>query len=568
MADFFTQENIFLLIGGLGIFLYGIKLMGDSLKELAGENLKVLINKYTTNKYMAILTGVFATVLIQSSSGTTALTISLVRAGLMDLGQAIGVIMGSNIGTTVTAFLLGLSIKDYALLIIFIGALIYMFSHKKKKNLIGRIVFGFGLLFYGMTLMETPLKALSDTPQFTVLMRDVAQNPLLGILIGALLTMIVQSSSATIGILQGLYLTGAVPFSIAFSILLGDNIGTTVTSWLASIGGSRDSQRAALAHLLFNIFGSVLFFTLMFGFGFIDHFQTFIASITDNKVLQIAFTHFLFNVTVTLLLVGFIKQFEALVKKIIPRSSKEMNIDLKDMVLENGLIETAPVMALEQVENNLTYFAEILISQIENARDYINTADDKYKSHVHQLEVATNSMDKQLQIFLRDLSLSNIDEVSSRRALGYLYSTSDFESIGDLAVNVVTKIEPIHESKNKLTKEAKIELTKMLELNIDALNNLIDLFKSHDDYLCGIILEKEKQLDILERKYTKRHLSRVKEKECQGKIQSIYIDILSDIERMGDHLEDVVNNYLNTDNILDEEDIVDVQKIVEEVKED
>ena len=553
MDMFFTQDNVFALLGGMGLFLFGIKLMGDSLKNLAGDSLRDLINKYTSNKFAAVFTGALATVAIQSSSGTSALTISLVRAGLMDLTQAIGVIMGANIGTTVTAFLLGLAIKDYALIFIFVGALIYMFSTVKKKSLIGQIIFGFGMLFFGMSVMDSPLKELAATPEFSGLMEQVAQTPLLGVLIGTVLTMLVQSSSATIGILQALYLQG-MGFPIAFAILLGDNIGTTITSLLASIGGSRDSKRAALSHVVFNLFGTVIFFVVMFGFNGIEIYEQIIFKVTDNLPLQIAYSHLFFNFVVTAVLIWFIGSIEKIVRKLVPLADDEVKVNLKDQFLDETLINTSPSMALVQGEKAVIEMTKLVEQQLISARAYVKTDEKKNYVQVEQLEVGVNSIDKRLKVFFRDLGAAELSDSEMMKINAYMYSINDLERIADLSVNVVVKYKMFLEDKENLSNEAKEEIVKMLDISVSIVKDIIKLYETGEFVIAGKIFEKEKHLDKLERKYYKLHLNRVKANICRGKLSISYVDLLSDIERMGDHGQNIAEYYTNTNQVLSEEE--------------
>lgn len=572
-TGFFTQENIFTLMGGLGVFLFGIKLMGDSLKAFAGDNLREIIKRFTTNKFAAVLTGTLATVAIQSSSGTTALTISLVRAGLMELSQAIGVIMGANIGTTITAFLAGLSIKEYALPIAFVGALIFMFAHKRKASLLGQIIFGFGMLFYGMVLMENPLSALSQTEGFHRTMETVATNPLLGILIGALLTMIVQSSSATIVVLQGLFAAGAVTYPIAFSILLGDNIGTTITSLLASIGGSKDSQRAAISHVSFNLFGTTLFFLIMFPLGGIHILQSIVEFLTYGFVdtttqmyMQIAFSHLIFNVTITAILIWFIPQIEQFVKFVIPMGANEKKINLNEHFLDETLVETSPTMALHQAELAVFDLSKVVLMQLENTLEYVETKQEKAYTSVDQLEIGVNALDKKLKLYLRDLQKAELDVNSSLRLNAYMYIINDLERVGDLSVDVCNKIKSFIDEKEHLSTTAQIEVEKMIKVVISAHKNAIDLIENDNPVLAGKILEKEKHLDRMERKYYKEHLIRVGEKRCTGKLSISYIDLISDIERMGDHLQNIAEYATNTEGILtNDESEFDLSDLLEEV---
>ncbi len=550
MEAFLTKENIFLLAGGLGLFLYGIKLMGESLKALAGDGLRDLIDKYTANKYVAVLVGIVVTIAIQSSSGTTSLVISLVRAGLMSLTQSIGIIMGANIGTTVTAFLLGLSIKSIALPIICIGAFTFMFAQRRKTTLIGQITFGFGLLFYGMSIMEIPLKSLSATPEFEQVMISVASTPFLGILIGAVLTFLVQSSSATIGILQGLYFTGAVSFPIAFAILIGDNIGTTITSMLSALGGSRDSKRAALSHVILNVVGAIMFFIPMYTFGFIDQYYLLVSGITDNLPLQIAFSHFFFNITVTGFLILFIKQIESIVRFLVPRGSDEVEFDFQEQFLDEGLIHESPALALVQGENAFISMLKLVNNQVGHAYEYVDTRNKGSFAHVEQIEVGVNIIDKKLKIFLRDIAVEDIDILSSERLNCLMYSTNDIERIGDLSINIVGKIKILVEENEKISVVAKQEIMGMLDVSKKITNELVNLFENNDGNAAVEIYRLEKILDKMERKYYKLHLSRVKEGSCTGKYIISYVDLLSDIERIGDHAENIANYYTNVNEVL------------------
>ncbi len=557
------QEKIFFLIGGLGIFLYGIKLMGDSLKAYAGDDLREIINRYTSNPFKGVLVGIMSTVAIQSSSGTTALTISLVRAGLMDLRQAVGVIMGANIGTTVTAFLLGLKIKDYALPIMFVGALIYMFTSNRKKSLIGQIIFGFGALFFGMALMEMPLKELAQTPGFEDMMLSVGSNPLLGVLIGAGLTMLVQSSSATIGILQSLYAAGAFTFPVATAILLGDNIGTTITSLLASMGGSRDSKRAALSHVIFNIFGSVLFYFLLFGANLIIPYDAFIEHHGLTPELQIAFTHFFFNVSVTLMLIWFVPQLVWLVKKIVPVGDDEIKVNIQEHYLDEKLINDAPTLALEQAKTSLISLANTVEEQMKSLIDYIEEPNKKSYEQVIQLEIGVNAVDKKLKHFLNELSGHEMTLESSKELNLYMYTVNEYERIGDLCEKTIITLHNFAEERNKLSADAKEEVIKMLKVGLSSVNKTISLFETGDITLVGRIIEKEKQLDRMERKYYKAHLRRVKQEECTGKLAVSYVDMISDLERIGDHTQNITEYYTNANQILTEaEEEFDLAEII------
>ncbi len=560
-----NKEAIFMLLGGLGVFLYGIKLMGDSLKAYAGDDLRDIINKYTSTPLKGVLVGALSTVVIQSSSGTTALTISLVRAGLMDLRQAIGVIMGANIGTTITAFLLGLAIKDYALPIMFIGAAIFMFASDRKKGLIGQIVFGFGSLFYGMVLMETPLKELANTPWFTDVMTTVAANPLLGVLIGTGLTMLVQSSSATIGILEGLYATGALGFPVAVSILLGDNIGTTITSILASLGGSKDAKRAALSHVFFNIFGSIVFFIIFFVFNGIVVWEHIVSGLKPE--MQIAMTHLTFNFTVTFMLIWFVKQIEQMVKTIIPVGDDEQEVNINDHFLDLQLAQQAPALAIDQAREGLINLAMTVETQMQSGLKYIDTNEKLSYESVLQLEIGINALDKKLKTFFMELSAKDLNEEDSKALNSYMYSINEFERIGDLTEKIVINIKRLNDEKEGLSDEAIHEIKKMFVVALSSAKKARQLYETGNVILAGRIVEKEHQLDRMERKYYRAHLTRVKEGECTGKNAIEYVDLISDIERIGDHSQNISEYFTNANQILTEaEEDFDISELLHDLQ--
>lgn len=562
-----NKESFFMLLGGLGVFLYGIKLMGDSLKAYAGDDLRDIINKYTSSPLKGVIVGALSTVVIQSSSGTTALTISLVRAGLMDLRQAIGVIMGANIGTTITAFLLGLAIKKYALPIMFVGAIIFMFSSDRKKGLIGQIIFGFGALFYGMVLMETPLKQLADTVWFTDVMTTVASNPLLGIVIGTLLTVLVQSSSATIGILEGLFAAGAFSFPVAVSILLGDNLGTTITSILASLGGSKDAKRAALSHVFFNLFGSIVFFFLFYALGGVVLWERVVSSLKPE--MQIAMTHLMFNFTVTLMLLGFVKQIEYAVKKVIPVGSDEEDININDHYLDLQLAQQAPALAIDQAREGLINLAMSVETQMTSALSYIDNKDKLSYETVLQLEIGINALDKKLKMFFMELSAKDLNEEDSKILNGYMYSINEFERIGDLTEKIILNVSRLNAEKEKLSEDAMHEIKKMFVVALATAKKARELYESEDVTLVGRIVEKERQLDRMERKYYKAHLARVKDGKCTGKNAIEYVDLISDIERIGDHAENVTEYFTNANQILtDAEEDYDISELLHDIHHD
>ena len=369
-----VQKMIFEFIGGLGIFLFGIKFMGDGLQKSAGDKLRDILDRFTTNPFMGVLAGILVTILIQSSSGTTVITVGLVSAGFMNLRQAIGVIMGANIGTTVTAFIIGIKISDYALPILAVGALMLFFFKSKPVQNFGQIVFGFGMLFFGLELMGDGMKPLRSLQAFQDLTVSMSDNPILGVVIGTVFTVIVQSSSATIGILQELFGQGAIDIYAALPVLFGDNIGTTITAILASIGASVAARRAALTHVMFNIIGTVIFLVILPLFTkFVLYLQ---GALALNPEMTIAFAHGTFNITNTIIQFPFIGLLALIVTKVIP--GDDALVDFKPKHLDPVFIEQSPSIALGQAKEELVRMGQFSTIGLEEANNYLKTKQHKH----------------------------------------------------------------------------------------------------------------------------------------------------------------------------------------------
>ncbi len=339
------QAMLFGFLGGLGLFLFSIKYMGDGLQMSAGDRLRDILDKYTTSPFLGVLVGILVTALIQSSSGTSVITIGLIAAGLLTLRQGIGIIMGANIGTTITSFIIGFNITQYSLPILFLGAFCLFFIKNEKVNNFGRIAFGFGGIFYALTLMSDAMYPLRYLPQFKVLMINLSKNPILGIGIGTFLTMAVQASSATISILQSIYNDNLIQLHAALPVLFGDNIGTTITAIIAVLGSSVAAKRMAAAHVMFNVIGTIIFTILLVPFTM--YVGTMSKVLGLNPKMSIAFAHGSFNVATTILLFPFIGFLEKLVTKLIRESNEEKEEKINPLDL--GLINT-PAIALSQVK--------------------------------------------------------------------------------------------------------------------------------------------------------------------------------------------------------------------------
>ncbi|OOR30396.1 Na/Pi cotransporter family protein [Bacillus cereus] len=538
--EYNIQDMIFQFIGGLGIFLFGIKYMGDGLQQAAGDRLRDILDRFTTNPLMGVLAGMLVTVLIQSSSGTTALTVGLVSAGFMTLRQAIGVIMGANIGTTVTAFIIGIKIGEYALPIMAVGAILLFFFKNKKVQSLGQVVFGFGMLFFGLELMSAGMKPLRSLESFQELMVSMSDNPILGIVVGTVFTLIVQSSSATIGILQELFGQGAIDLQASLPVLFGDNIGTTITAVLAAIGTSIAARRAALVHVIFNIVGTIIFTILLVPFtSLIQYFQT---SLNLNPEMTIAFAHGTFNVTNALIQFPFIAVLAWIVTKLI--RGEDSAIDFKPQHLNPIFIEQSPAIALTEAQKEIVRMAEFSLQGLKEANQFLNTQEKKHADMATQLEAAINNLDKKITEYLVLLSEKPLSHTDSEKHSVLAGVVGDIERVGDHVENLVELVDFQISNHVSLSDEALAELNEMLELTISTLQDAINALTNFDTELAQTVIAKERKIDQMERVLRKRHVLRLNERSCSGDASIIFVDMVSNLERIGDHAVNIADGVL------------------------
>ncbi|TVZ88340.1 phosphate:Na+ symporter [Aeribacillus composti] len=460
--DVDVQKILFEFLGGIGIFLFAIKSMGEGMQKFSGDKLRDILDKFTTNPIMGIFAGMFVTMLIQSSSGTTVLTVGLVSAGFMSLKQAIGVIMGANIGTTVTAFIIGFDIEAYALPILFIGSVLLFFSKNKKINSIGQVIFGFGALFFGLELMGDGMKPLRSLEIFHDLTVSISANPLLGVVIGTVFTIIVQSSSATIGILQMMFSQGLIDLNAALPLLFGDNIGTTITAVLASIGASIAAKRAALTHVMFNLIGTAIFLIILPIFKyFIESLQ---AHLYLNPEMTIAFAHGIFNVVNTIVQAPFIGALALLVTKVIP--GEDLAIEYKAKHLDPIFIEQSPTIALGQAKEEVLRMGQYASLGLEETRQFLMTNQQKHAQMAMQLEEAINNLDRKITDYLVLISGKDMSQNDSRRHSILMDTVRDIERIGDHFENIVELIDYKNNNKVTITVQALEDLLEMFEITL------------------------------------------------------------------------------------------------------
>lgn len=530
-----------MILAGLGLFLFGIEYMGDGLKGYSGDKMKDIIDKYTSSPFKGIVIGAFVTCLIQSSSGTTALAIGLIRSGLMTLEQSIGIIMGANIGTVITSVFVGLKVSQYAVYFIILGAAFLMFSKNKKTKYMGQIIFGFGCLFYGLELMGDNLANISKVPEFTQVANYLSQNPWLGLLGGTLLTTAVQSSAAVIAIAQQMYGAGAIGLSIALPFLFGSNIGTTITAVLASFGGTVPAKRAAFFHVLFNVVGSLLFMIVLSPFTLLIEWLAGALNILPE--LQLSVAHGIFNVVTTTFFFPLIPAIVKLIKKILPSSKKEINMDLSE--LDQNVVQLFPSHALAIAKNKIIEMGHITIEAVEGIRAYFETKNPLAKDGVYEMENAINTLDSKITEYLVLISHETLNDHDSNDYLANMKTIKDFERIGDLCINIVKYYEAIYDEKEDFSPEAREDLEAMMDMVIDMLNHAVKAFDTHDLDDIVYVDDKEADLDYFNKKAKQRHIKRVGRKiENSALVNSTYVDILANLERMGDHCQNISESYL------------------------
>ncbi|WP_114166143.1 Na/Pi cotransporter family protein [Exiguobacterium sp. TNDT2] len=542
--EYNLQEMLFMFFGGLGIFLFGIKSMGDGLQKSAGNRLRDILDKYTSNPFLGVLAGIIVTILIQSSSGTTVITVGLVSAGFMTLRQAIGVIMGANIGTTVTAFIIGFDVGAYALPIIAIGAILLFFFKKEKLQHLGQIFFGFGMLFYGLELMGGGMKPLRSSEYFIDLTQSMSDNPFLGVIVGTVFTVIVQSSSATIGILQELYAGGSIQLDAALPVLFGDNIGTTITAVLASIGASVAARRAAAAHVIFNLIGTTIFMILLIPFTQYIYWITNLLAIEDK--MQIAFAHGTFNVVNTFIQFWFIGTIAWIVTKFVP--GEDSIVDTKAQHLDPIFIQQSPSIAVEQAKFEVIRMGDFAKLGLDEARNYMTTGDKKHAEKSAHIEEALNSLNSKITDYLVKLAAVDLTEQESQEHKTLMHAINDIERIGDHVENIIELIDYKTATRVNLSADAQKELTEMYDLTRATLEKSLQTLASGDMVEARQVIEMEAKLDMLERQFRKNHVVRLNTGECDGQAGMFFVDMLSNLERIGDHAMNITEITLEDAN--------------------
>ena len=534
------QQMAFGFLGGLGLFLFCIKYMGDGLQMAAGDRLRFILDKYTTSPFLGVLVGIFVTALIQSSSGTSVITIGLVGAGLLTLRQAIGIIMGANIGKTITTFIIGFNNTHYALPILFLGAACLFFVRHNFINNLGRILFGFGGIFFALTLMSGAMEPLKYLPAFTELTVKLSHQPILGVFIGTIITMLVQASSATISILQNVYQENLITLKAALPVLFGDNIGTTITAIIAVIGANTSAKRLALSHTMFNVIGTAIFLVLLSPFSIFVEKMAQILHL--NPKVTIAFAHGSFNVMTTILLFPFIGVLEYIVVKLI-KEKDEDRVEHKPKYLDSALI-SAPSIALGQVKQEMLSMISITLKSLERSVKFFHNHDEKDAERVEKSEDAINNIDQEITKYLTTLSQEHITEKDGEEISMYLDMCRDVERIGDHAIGIVRDVRYEIKKKVVFTDVAHQEIEKLFRISKRIIETAEEALKNDDTEKAFAVVDLHNKLYAKEKEVRKAHIKRVSKQQCDVKAGLYYIDVVSHFTRIGDHARNLVEKMI------------------------
>ncbi len=543
-------------LGGFGLFLFGMEYMGEGLQKAAGSKMKNLLGVLTNNRFLGVLVGAGVTALIQSSSATTVMVVGFVNAGLMSLKQAVGVIMGANVGTTVTAWIVSLGewtsfLKPSVLapICIVIGVILTMFAKKQQAKHVGQILFGFGALFLGLDMMSdaaTPLRGLDAVRNLFVVL---GSNPILGILVGAVVTAVIQSSSASVGILQALATASLVPWNSAIYIILGQNIGTCITAILSSIGASKNAKRAAAIHFLFNFIGSVAFAVVAFiGFGWVAPNL----GAQNIDVTQISVVHTVFNVMNTILLFPFAGVLVTLAEKIITGKDDSDEGELKH--LDERILET-PSFAVENAVKEVVRMGNIAHQNVQAAMEALFEKDEKKIEEVLEREKVINQLQHGINHYLVKLTNTNISEKEHTIVTGLFHTVSDIERVGDHAENLAELAQGLIAQELGFSEKAKAELKEIIETATSCFEMSMRAYEFSDKAMAQKAIPLEEKVDSMEAKLRSRHMKRLADNTCNSLAGIVFLDVISNVERISDHACNIAQTILDENKSLTAEDI-------------
>lgn len=558
--------DVLSLFGGLALFLYGMNVMGSSLEKFAGNRLKSILSKLTANRMSGFLLGLLVTVVIQSSSATTVMVVGFVNSGLMTLSQSIYIIMGANVGTAITAWILSLSgisgnawylvlfkPATFTPILALIGIAVFMTTKKPKKKDLATILLGFATLMFGMEMMSDAVAPLKDIPQFTNLMVTFS-NPFLGVLAGTVLTAIIQSSSASVGILQALSLTGSISYATCIPIIMGQNIGTCITAVLSSVGTNKDARRASMVHLYFNVIGMIIWMTVFYSLNAIFHFP--VAQYYATPV-GIAFVHTAFKVLSTAVLMPFGSKLEKLAC-ITVRDDKRKKAEMP--LLDSRLFVT-PAIALERAHNVLLEMADMSVLSLYDSLNLLDNYDAKLAEKIVEDESRVDFYEDQLGTYLVQLTGHPMSEADGHELTKYLHMISDLERISDHAVNVKESAQELHEKQISFSSKAKDELATLVGAIREILGNTLTALHKEDLALAGKVEPLEQVIDTLNKTIRAHHIDRLTRGTCTIELGFILNDLLTNLERVSDHCSNLAVAIIEIAN-----NSFDVHKYLSDVK--
>ena len=533
--------------GGLGLFIYGMQVMASGLQKAAGNSLKKILEVLTKNKFLGVLLGIGVTAIIQSSSATTVMVVGFVNAGLMNLQQTVGIIMGANIGTTVTGWLVSsvqwagvFSPENLAPIAVFIGAALAIFSKKQTVNQIGEILVGFGMLFIGIEMMSTGVEPLQHLPAFKEAFTQFGRNPLLGVLVGAVVTAVIQSSSASVGILQSLSLTGLVSWNSAVYIIMGQNIGTCVTALLSSVGTSKNAKGAAYIHLLFNVIGSVffsilaaIFFTFYHDFGF-----------QKIGMVEISLIHTGFNIANTVIMFPFSGLFVKMAEKLATVTSKNTGDDETVPVHLDDRILSTPSIAMSNCTKEIVRLGNMSLKNLTAACESLENRDGSRVEKILEREKNIDNLTKAITAYLVKLCNSNLTKQENTNATGMFHIVNDLERIGDHAENIIEMTQQMIADDLELSKKGIDDLKKMAEESLKSVRNCIIALSDNDIDFAEKVIKEEERVDNLEKQIRGEHMQRLTSGECNPRVGVIFLDALTNLERVSDHALNVAQGVI------------------------
>jgi len=534
----------FLVAGGLGLFLFGMKMMSSGIEVLAGDRLQSILQRATSNRFFAVIVGILATIAINSSTATTIMTVSFVNSGLMNLTQSIGVIMGANVGTTLSGHLVAIRVDAYAPIFIFIGVILFLFVKKKTVKNIGYVVLGFGVLFFGITTMGGPLRALANNPDFTAMLTTF-DNPLLALLTGFVFTAIVQSSTAATAVLISLHVAGVpISFTTSAYIILGTNIGTSITTVIASIPANRESKRAAIFHIMFDIIGSAVFGTLIFFFdGILGWFQT---TWYDNSAQQVAMFHTAYNFATMFLLLPFINQVATLMKKIVPMKESDTVATLYDkklMYMDTKVVQ-GPSLAIRNAHLEICRIQKIANETLSLTLEaFFENDKDKAKIIFRNVKVI-HALTRKTSAKLVKINNMNLSQGYAKRVGKMFRVLYDIERIGDHAENIAEYTVLVSENGLQFSAGAMAELKQLGVVTTDLATKSLEAFEKNDASMLAQVKALEKTVDNLTLEFTENHISRLTKEICEPRAGVVFTDMIIDLERSADHAKNIASTMI------------------------